>query len=137
MTSADLERPPPFVLPSLGSAAASRRLHSIGADGRGEHAEDNPWVHMQLQDPFAAAAESPATATGSGGGDDAAAGSVEDLQQQQQTRPEDVIKAFSAAKVCTHGMACYCPAVMGRAAWHGQDHGYCWAHTTQLHACCA
>jgi hypothetical protein len=37
----------PFVVP-----AAFKRVRAIGAEGKEEHADDNPWVHMQLKDPF-------------------------------------------------------------------------------------
>jgi hypothetical protein len=37
----------PFIVP-----AAIKRVRTIGAEGIEEYADDNPWVHMQLKDPF-------------------------------------------------------------------------------------
>lgn len=36
-----------YILPAF-----NKRVQAIAADGQEERADDNPWVHMQLQDPF-------------------------------------------------------------------------------------
>lgn len=39
----------PFIIPAAGT---KHRVRIIGAEGQEEAADDNPWVHMQLKDPF-------------------------------------------------------------------------------------
>lgn len=44
--------PPAPATTFLPSKALHKRVRAINAEGLEEHAEDNPWIHMQLKDPF-------------------------------------------------------------------------------------
>lgn len=41
---------PAYILPAVSQH--SKRVRAVAADGQEEEADDNPWVHMQLKDPF-------------------------------------------------------------------------------------
>lgn len=43
---------PPSAVAYILPAAHSKRVRVFAADGKEEEADDNPWVHMQLKDPF-------------------------------------------------------------------------------------
>ncbi|KAF6264573.1 hypothetical protein COO60DRAFT_71316 [Scenedesmus sp. NREL 46B-D3] len=96
----------PFIVP-----AAFKSVRTIGAEGKEEHADDNPWVHMQLKDPFTQQQSAQTTvdlatlaAAGPDGLPDAAAAAAEaaaaeaEAAADEAPRPEEVMKAFASAK---------------------------------------
>jgi hypothetical protein len=54
MTSsvATSESAPHTAVAYIVPAGHSKRVRSVAADGQEEEADENPWVHMQLKDPF-------------------------------------------------------------------------------------
>eukprot|EP00775_Hariotina_reticulata_P003124 gene3124-3402_t len=102
-----LAPPPAPATTFLPCQALHKRVRAINAEGLEEHAEDNPWIHMQLKDPFQqvqvqmqSSRQQPGSLEGGSNPDDDEAAAAAAAAEQLETapRPEEVINAFAAAK---------------------------------------
>lgn len=51
-TPATVESAPHSAVAYILPAVHSKRVRTVAADGAEEEADDNPWLRMQLKDPF-------------------------------------------------------------------------------------
>ncbi|KAI8472242.1 MAG: hypothetical protein J3K34DRAFT_457891 [Monoraphidium minutum] len=82
------QQQPPYIIAGPAGAGA-KRVRLIGAAGGEELADDNPWLHMRLQDGADPQDGAGAANDGGGGADGADEGPM---------RPEEVVEAFACAR---------------------------------------